>query len=266
MKKQIIILSIMAAGLAHAQMFAQMFCNRESAWTPAELSPVAWYCAENNALDSSGNSYTATWSGSVAYATGKVGNAFELDGSTDYLTIPTNAANVISGQQFTLAMWIRPDQDFNSLGGGTRYEQQFLRDCVSVGDPGNVNSWIWKIDADTDRIQFSVFNGASALSVNVFGDNTTWEASTWYHIALVFDGAGYTHYLNGNPDGYTADSDTVSATTGHLILVGRDPNPSPNSQMFDGLIDDVLVLGSAKSAAQILMLYNGSTGKGGVAW
>jgi hypothetical protein len=36
--------------------------------------------------------------------------------------------------------------------------------------------------------------------------------------------------------------------------------------MFDGLIDDVLVLGAAKSAAEILTLYNESIGKAGAAW
>jgi hypothetical protein len=234
-------------------------------WTPAMLNPVAWYRGDGNALDSSTNSYAATWSDSAAYATGKVGQAFELDGSTNYLTIPMNVANVISGQQFTLAMWIRPDQDFNSLGGGTQHEQAFLRECLRIGDNGIYNTWTWKIDTDTDRIQFAVF-GNGSLVANSFGVNTTWAASTWYHIALVFDGVGYYFYLNGQSDGYTANSNTVSTTLGHIILIGRDLLVKPNSQMFDGLIDDVLVLGAAKSAAEILTLYNESIGKAGAAW
>ncbi|HPV24314.1 MAG TPA: LamG domain-containing protein, partial [Casimicrobium sp.] len=191
-------------------------------------------------------------------------NAFALDGATNYLATPTSVAGATSGGSFTLAMWIRPTKDFNTLPSGLSGESVFMKKSSGISF-GNKNACAWKIDTDTDRIQFLVFNETGSVVVNSFALNTTWEAATWYHIAVKFDGAGYTFYLNGLQDGYTADSYGVGTTTGHNILIGRDNSPG-EPQFFNGCIDDALIFNRALTAEEVKKLYDETIKQNGEPW
>ena len=84
MKRVIVIAAILAAaGLAGAQMFAQVFGGET--WTPAALNPSAWYTGDGNVTDSMGN-YDGTWVGTEAYADGPTGQAFDFDGASSVVT------------------------------------------------------------------------------------------------------------------------------------------------------------------------------------
>ena len=74
-----------------------------SAWAgSAHPNLVAWYRAENNALDSSGNGHHATmWSGAAAYTTGKLGRAFLFEGSE-----ALNLGDSLLGVPMTFACWV----------------------------------------------------------------------------------------------------------------------------------------------------------------
>ena len=52
---------------------------------------MAWYRAENNGVDSVGPNF-ATANGGATYATGEVGQAFSLNGTTAYVSAPDNAS------------------------------------------------------------------------------------------------------------------------------------------------------------------------------
>ncbi|MFC1612803.1 LamG-like jellyroll fold domain-containing protein [Patescibacteria group bacterium] len=149
-------------------------------------------------------------------------------------------------------LWINPTQDFNSLGSGLSYEQIFISKSPTNG--AEEGSFIFKIDTDTDKLQFGAFDNAGDVVVNIFGTNTSWNANQWYQIAITFNGAGYEVYLDGQSDGYTTDSDSFGSTdqTYYIGRAGNDVNP----QYFDGLIDSVRIYNRALTANEIRAHYD----------
>src|SRR5262245_43832871 len=74
-------------------------CNLlEDRCVPAALPPgdlVSWYRAEGNASDFLGVN-PGSLQGGAAFATGKVGQAFDLDGVDDYVSIPDSPSLTLS--------------------------------------------------------------------------------------------------------------------------------------------------------------------------
>lgn len=74
------------------------------AQVPAPFGLVSWWQGEGNALDAQGVNHAAA-SGGVTYIEGKVGQAFNLDG-TGYLRIASDAS--LEPGQISIGGWIRP--------------------------------------------------------------------------------------------------------------------------------------------------------------
>ncbi len=82
-------------------------------WTvPASLPPFVAHYQFNEtsgtaAADSTGNGRTATVAGGATWIAGRTGNAVNLSGSSQYVTVP---AGILSGATaFTIAVWVRVD-------------------------------------------------------------------------------------------------------------------------------------------------------------
>ncbi|MBK6723596.1 MAG: hypothetical protein IPG58_10110 [Acidobacteria bacterium] len=90
--------------------------------TPACTPPagnVLWYRAEANALDSSASNNHGIEEGGVAYAAGKVGQAFSFDGVDDRVVVPVRPVQ----DDFTIAFWVNTSQ---MSGGETGYDGRAL--------------------------------------------------------------------------------------------------------------------------------------------
>ena len=77
------------------------------AWAPSGL--VGWWRAEWDANDALGTN-NGTLVGGVTFAPGKVGQAFNIDGTSGYISVPPSPSLSLgsSGTGFTLACWIKP--------------------------------------------------------------------------------------------------------------------------------------------------------------
>jgi len=74
--------------------------------TPPTLGIVAWWRAENNALDSAGNNNGTLGSG-ASYAPGEVGRAFQFDNTNAYMEVPASSSlNVGLSGGLTIEGWI----------------------------------------------------------------------------------------------------------------------------------------------------------------
>ena len=63
----------------------------------------AAYNADNNANDSLGT-YNGTPIGGLTYTTGKIGNAFNFNGTNAYVSLPNNSMNLTG--DFTISIWV----------------------------------------------------------------------------------------------------------------------------------------------------------------
>ena len=151
MKRAIILLAILAAaGLAGAQMFAQMF-GQTSTGTP--IAALAWYKLDGNALDSSGNGYDGTWIGTEAYSN----SAAFFNGVSRISGIPASADDA----QFTLCAWVRYTKATIPSGGGYAFHNGTL--AASGSGSGYVirqftDGTLEAIGHDTARVRKNAFH------------------------------------------------------------------------------------------------------------
>ena len=265
MKRVIVIVITLAiiafsAG-ANAQMFAMTFGNRESAWTPAELNPIAWYKGDGNALDAMGN-HDGTWTGTEAYADGPTGQAFDFDGTSRVVTSQA-LGNIEPGASFTVSLLAK--------------SAQIKAMDALVSKIRSVNNDIlgWGLYARSGDLYLGIFsrysNGSGVTSLrggSYFDSDKTDEIwnGAWQHITWVINGAtGYSSlYLNGNKQPIERDwpSETGIINDRNFVIGGIDSF----SNYFNGQLDDVLIFDRTLTAEEITKLYNESINKNGKAW
>ena len=81
-----------------------------------------------------------------------------------------------------------------------------------------------------------------------------YSTKTWYHLALVYDGAGVSLYVNGVHQFTAVGTVTLSAQNQPLLLSGRNADYDPN--WVNGIIDDVRIWNHARTKDQIAANMN----------
>jgi len=220
--------AMLAATVASGQMFAQRF--GATAWSPLRLGPVAWYQAEDNALDSSGNGYNGTWSGTASYIEGPIGLAFDTASQT------VSAASVPLASNITVAAWVKWQSSATGrrLVGSSELAYQFR-----VGGSGNLGWNLWNSDGARREVTFG------ALATN-----------TWHMLVGTYDGSSCVAYVAGLPVANGAQSGNIASASS--FVAGNIDS--------DASIDDVLIFNRALSADEIQTLYQKSVQRLGEAW
>jgi Ca2+-binding RTX toxin-like protein len=206
--------------------------------TDVLLGAISWWKGENNPNDSA-DSNTGTVAGNAAYAAGKVGQAFSLDGAGDAIQI-TNATN-LQVQNFTIEAWVK-------RGSATQIS---LDESV---DPGGM---VFSYGAggygfgllDDGRLFLSKVGTSSVTSTGAVTD------TNFHHVAVTKSGSTVTFYVDGVGVVASAFSDTFTFTTNAAI--GARGGTLTNS--FLGLIDQVHLNGRVLSASEIQAIINAGT-------
>lgn len=218
---------------------------------PANL--VSWWAGDGNATDLTGGN-NGTVQGGTSYAAGEVGQAFQFDGSTGYVTAG-NPANLRLTSAITIDAWINP----RSLKTGalaaiaTKWAQDFT-------DTANSDSYgLWLISNNGAINLFSAIHQSGAAEPHVQGGTIALNA--WTHVAMTFDSASGLYVLYVNGQAVTSINTPGSIfPTNHNVFLGREDSSQPRP--FDGLIDEVQIVNRALTASEIQAIYNaGSAGE-----
>ena len=187
--------------------------------------------------DRSGRVNTGTLIQGPTSVTGKLGQALNFNGSTQYVDAGTGIS--VPGE-VTAAAWIK----LSSTAGGTAIV--IVTGTCCSGQLGlEVNRTAGKLASITRDFSTGI----------VVTGSTTLTTGIWYHVASVISGStgAWTHtlYVNGISDGSATSS--INAAAGPFTTnIGRLTN---GVFYFPGSIDDVRAYNRALSAAEVFKLY-----------
>jgi len=215
------------------------------AWTPASLSPVAWYRGDGNALDSSPNSRNGIWAGTATYATGVNGQAL-LTSSANYVTNINSVSSAISGATaVSVALWVMRG-DINDRDTLLDLSIQTTSSKIFIEFQANNTFRAGGRAIPTDSFQ-SVITAGTLAHTN------------WMHLVTVFDIANdqilvYTNAVSAATSGSPSWSTNVfTSATGNESYLGAG---ALGTTPHEGRLDDVLIFNRALTPAEITQLYN----------
>jgi fibronectin type 3 domain-containing protein/regulation of enolase protein 1 (concanavalin A-like superfamily) len=187
------------------------------------------------ATDSAGDGYHATLVNGPLFAPGTLGNAVDLDGTNDHLTLPTGVLNGLTN--FSISVWVKPDTV-------TNWSRVF-----DFGTGTTVNMFLTPKNAANGKVRFAITTGGGAGEQKIDGQAAL-TAGAWSHVVITWSGNTGILYVNGVEVGrnsaMTLNPSSLGAT--NLNYLGRSQYPDP---YFDGRIDDFRLYSRALGAAEI---------------
>ena len=220
--------------------------------TPAGL--VAWWPADGNGLEFTGNHDGEVWSG-VTFPGGVAGQAFGFDGASGYVAVPDAPAlspHVGATGELTVEAWVYLSQ----LPQRDPYLNEDLRTVLAKGDSGRWEYLLRITTAGVVRFDVVIPSGATPYGSAVGGQVTL---NRWHHlVGTLKKGQHIRLYQDGE---LMAESTTFSGDTadgGSPLYIGR----RAEGGFFDGRVDEAAIYSRALSSDEIGALYaGGSVGK-----
>jgi formylglycine-generating enzyme required for sulfatase activity len=163
---------------------------------------------------------------------GRADSSLILEPDPRTVVVNTPAARVADGAAFSVSLWFNADD--------TNGQYPYLASCIGLAGQYN-----WFVN---------FYNGTVLVNVGVNNETPTNVAvpvltGSWYHLALVYDGATLFGYLNGVLFGSavnTHHSATPSSTD--LVFGGGQ------GAQFDGTLDDARLYSRALTATEVQRL------------
>ena len=203
-----------------------------NAWGSAHPNLVAWYRAENNALDASGNGHHGVWGGTEAYDSSPFGAGFEFDG-TAQVDVAHDPSLGFAGA-ITVAVWVNP----SSI---SRF------DCIVARASSAGVGWrLWTRSTSDFKFTWETRSGSHTSSV------TSQAIGVWQHVACTHDGTTARIYINGVLD-QSHETGSVEAEEETLII----GNMTEQTRFFTGGIDDVRIYNAALTPSDIRRVMQG---------
>lgn len=218
---------------------------KTQATVPADIA--AWYPADGNTNDLQ-FANNGTLQGGATYASGKVGQAFSLNGTNAYVSAPSTAANDPTGAAngATMEAWIYLNQ-LPSAAGRNFY-------IMSKSGAGATDDLAIFVGTD---------NGLKTLwGSSVSGGGNPLQSGQWYHVAVIYTPTDQVlrYYYNGVFSN-TQSAGSPRTLSGEPLTIGRD-TPTVSNTLFNGLIDEPAIYDRALSEAEIRDQYHaGNLGK-----
>jgi hypothetical protein len=216
---------------------------------PMPQGALSWWRAAGNPNDAVSTNHGTLQNGAT-YGAGEVGQAFDLDGTNDFVQMPDNAAWAFGTNGFTIELWV----NFQALGTNTIGEPE----AIFVGNDegsGAVNKWFFAVGGGI--LNFHV-NSSQDDPVFLAGGTFSPQMDTWYHLAVVRSGSNFTFYTNGVSLGTVPTTNLTIPNPAAPLTLGQ----AEGIGFINGLIDELTIYNRGLAGSEILAIYNaGGAGK-----
>jgi subtilisin-like proprotein convertase family protein len=218
---------------------------------------VAWWKAENNPLDATGNGNTGVLSAGTSYGAGEVNQTFTLDGVNSSVIAPASGSMAV--QSFTLEGWIFPSNSVYSP-------------IIEYGMNGaGAGPHLWVNGSGLSQSQGVLFGNVRNPDFEAFSAANVVPINQWSHVAMVYDSVANTLvlYWNGTPVANNSGGPANPPSTSLPVNLGLRPPGSFEAMAgtrFSGRLDEMSIFNRALSAAEVQsIVIQGSKGKCGLA-
>ena len=215
---------------------------------PSNLS--AWWPGDGNANDIAGSN-AGTLQNGAGFAPGIVGQAFSLDGISQFVDAGNGPALQVSGGDFTVMAWV----NFSALShppGNNSSGPQGDMSIVDKMSGSGINQDGWRLlKQDDNHFWFCLGGGAangciSGASTSVVS-STSAVAGTWFHVAAVKTATSISIYVNGQLENTTILGAFTDTNTTDLLIGSY----TAQEAILNGLIDEVQLFNGALTATEI---------------
>ncbi len=192
-----------------------------------EVDPhlIAWWKLDGGfddlVFDWSGHANHGTLMDDAQFVPGLIDNAIDLDGASQYVTVP-NSAGLNLTKNFTIGAWIYPNVVAGSHGIVTKCEGSSHKQYVLT-----ISDGVLRFEYELSGNNYSMSGGTVA-------------AGQWQYVTITIDDS---LLINLYVDGVVTASETADGEVlaqSNPVAIGRWSG-SYNDYYFDGLIDDVKV-------------------------
>ena len=183
------------------------------------------------AKDSTPNGNDATFNGGPKWTEGRFGKAISFDGADDYLSAEDSDSLDIGGEAMTLLAWINADAFPASWNHLIRKTPE--------------NPRIYILGVHDTSLPFTFLKTEAQQVADIQG-STSLPTGEWVHLAMTYNGAEVTIYVNGEVDATSPASGTIEASDGELRIGRGDP-----AGYFTGTMDEVAIFRVALSPEDI---------------
>ncbi len=206
---------------------------------------VARYCPSINdsANDISGNGLNGIYQnsmGTVNDLNAGGTKAYSLNGTNEYILLPSSINNLLNPEQITVSAWAKAD----TLTGYRPILTEHYGPDLKVR---------FMLGVFTDGYIAAGFYDGSAWRFTY----VTGTTGSWVHYAATYDRTSIKLYVNGSQVASISETGPMSGSEAWYIGKRWDLNDH-----FDGLIDDVQIHNVAFTSTEITTLYNGGQGRG----
>jgi len=205
---------------------------------------VSWWDGEGNADDIIGTN-SGTLQNGTSFSPGKVGQAFSLDGTNDYVTVPSSPDLNFGSNPFTISTWIKTSQ----TGSWKR--------IVAKRDPTGGGYW-YSLVINDSRARLELCAGCNLDSGSIVNDGE------WHLIVVTRDRTAnmFNMYIDGILENTRTDNGfAFDNGIGSPLEIGKWASESYGGT-YAGLIDEVQIFNRALTADEIAAIYNaGSAGQ-----
>ena len=199
----------------------------------------------NDVYDNSTHGNTGKIFNGLRNSSGRFGSAVSLDGTDDYVEVPTSGELNFNGATgFTAEMWVKVDSYTGSystlMSKGTSDTPDFMR---------------WSLGTVNGDFHIRLNGNGGVDSVDITKKMT---AGSWHHVAFVFNGSESKiySYLDGVLISTDHSANTRLRDSNTIPL--RFGTQSDGHDWLDGTVDEARVWKRALSAQEINASYNNS--------
>jgi autotransporter-associated beta strand protein len=190
------------------------------------------------ASDSTGHGWNGTLNGGAGWSSGKINNAVNLNGSSQYVSLPNGIAKGVT--DCTFSVWV----NLTSVSNWMR--------IFDFGTGTNIYMFLSPQNGQNSKARFSITTSSSGGEQKIDAASAI-ATGTWTHVAVTLSGSTGIIYLNGVASGTNTAMTLNPANLGNTTqnYIGKS---QWNDPYFNGLVDHFQIYSRALSPSEVAAL------------